>query len=83
MHPIDEYSPLNGATAESLLQVRTSIVISLSGLDETVAQVIHARHIYTAHDILWNNRFVDIFYDTADGHRYIDYQHFHSAVPLE
>jgi inward rectifier potassium channel len=83
MHPIDEYSPLYGATAESLIQTKTLIVVSLNGLDETVTQVIHSRHTYSAQEILWNNRFVDIFYDTSDGHRYIDYNHFHKVLPLE
>jgi inward rectifier potassium channel len=83
MHPIDESSPLYGMTPESLVATKTSIVVSLSGIDETVMQVLHARQIYAAHEILWNNQFVDIFYDTSDGHRYIDYNYFHDIVPLE
>ncbi len=83
LHPINESSPLYGLTAESLIQTNTTIVISLSGIDETVAQVVHARHSYAAQDILWNYKFVDIFHLTADGHRYIDYKHFHDVVPLD
>jgi inward rectifier potassium channel len=79
MHPIDEYSPLYGTTAESLIQTKTLIVASLSGIDDTVAQLIHARHSYSAQDIFWNKRFVDIFSETSDGHRYIDYTHFHDV----
>ncbi|MBD2771408.1 ion channel [Iningainema tapete] len=83
MHPIDESSPLYGMTAESLIATKTSIVASLSGIDETVVQVIHARHTYSAHDILLNNRLVDVIYHTPDGHRYIDYNYFHEVVSLE
>ncbi len=83
MHPIDQNSPLYGSTPESLQQMRAAIVVSLSGLDETVAQVLHARHTYAAQDILWNHRLVDIFHDTPDGHRYIDYNDFHRAIPIE
>jgi len=82
LHPIDESSPLYGMSAESLIQTNTNIVISVSGIDETVAQVVHARHQYTARDILWNHRFVDIFHHTSDGHRYIDYKYFHDVEPL-
>lgn len=82
LHPIDESSPLYGMSAESLVQTNTNLVISVSGIDETVAQVVHARHQYTAHDILWNNRFVDIFHHTSDGNRYIDYKYFHDVEPL-
>lgn len=83
MHPIDEFSPLYGMTAELLLKTNTTIVISLSGIDETVSQVVHSRHIYAADEIIWNSRFVDIFHHTNDGHRYIDYQHFHDVLPLD
>ncbi|MBD6616620.1 ATP-sensitive inward rectifier potassium channel 10 [Komarekiella sp. 'clone 1'] len=83
MHPIDEYSPLYGMTSESLIQTKTTLVISLSGIDETVAQVVHARHHYSANDILWNYRFVDIIHYTGEGHRYIDYNHFHDILPLD
>lgn len=83
MHAIDEGSPLYGETADSLSRMQATIVISLSGIDETVAQTIHARHSYSPLDIVWNRRFVDIFSNTADGHRYIDYTHFHHVQPLE
>jgi len=83
IHPIDESSPLYGMSAEDLIRTNTSIVISLSGLDERVAQVVHARHTYAADEILWNNRFTDIIHHTPNGHRYIDYNYFHDVLPLE
>ncbi|MBD2209061.1 ATP-sensitive inward rectifier potassium channel 10 [Nostoc linckia FACHB-104] len=83
MHIIDESSQLYGMTTESLLKTNSSIVISLSGIDETVAQVLHARHTYSATDLLWNYQFVNIMHETSDGHRYIDYQYFHDVVSLD
>ena len=83
MHPIDESSPLYGMNAESLLATNASIIISLSGIDETVTQVVHARHTYGADEILWNQQFVDVIFHTPDGHRYIDYKYFHDVVPIE
>ncbi|QSJ14108.1 ATP-sensitive inward rectifier potassium channel 10 [Nostoc sp. UHCC 0702] len=83
IHAIDEYSPLYGMTAELLTKTNSNIVISLTGVDETVVQVVHARHHYTANEILWNYRFVDIFHHTSDGHRYVDYTHFHDILPLD
>lgn len=82
MHPIDQSSPLYGVTQESLIQSKAMLIVSLSGLDETVSQMIHARNSYAAQDILCNYRFVDIFHDTPDGHRYLDYTHFHDTIPL-
>ncbi|WP_448269110.1 ion channel [Nostoc sp. DSM 114159] len=83
MHVIDEFSPLYGMTPESLTQTNTMLIVSLSGIDETVVQVVHARHSYSANEILWNNQFVDIIYHTPDGNRYIDYNRFHDVLPLE
>jgi inward rectifier potassium channel len=82
MHPIDEHSPLFGMTAESLIDTKTMLVASLSGIDETVAQNVQARYTYYASDILWNTRFVDVISHTSDGHRYIDYNRFHDVYPI-
>ena len=82
MHIIDESSPLYGMTSELLSQTHGLLVISMSGIDETVAQVVHARHNYSANEILWNYKFVDIIYHTPDGHRYFDYTHFHDVLPV-
>ncbi len=81
MHPIDPGSPLYGATEESLARVKAQIEVSLTGLDETVSQAIHARQAYSGSEILWNYRLVDIVYEAANGDRYIDFAHFHDAVP--
>lgn len=83
MHPIDDQSPLYGMTPESMLQTGITLVASISGIDETVTQTIHARHIYASQDVLWNHRLVDIFHDAPGGHRYIDYSQFHAAYPVE
>ena len=76
----DENSPLFGETADSLLQSKGQILVFLTGIDETVAQMIHTRHIYPAHKIFWNHQFVDIFYETPDGDRFLDFTHFHDVV---
>ncbi|MBE9206264.1 ATP-sensitive inward rectifier potassium channel 10 [Nostoc sp. LEGE 06077] len=83
IHVIDQSSPLYGMTPESLSQTNCVLMVSLSGIDETVAQVVHARHSYGTNEILWNHRFVDILHHTSDGNRYIDYNHFHDVLPLE
>jgi inward rectifier potassium channel len=82
MHPIDEHSPLFGMTTESLMETKATLVVTLSGIDETVAQVVHARHTYYARDILCNHRFIDIINHTADGHRNIDFNYFHEVEPI-
>jgi inward rectifier potassium channel len=83
MHPIDEDSPLYGQTPESLVKSRAQITASISGIDETVAYNIHARHIFSPSEILWDHRFIDMVYKSPNGDRYLDYTHFHEAIPLE
>lgn len=82
MHTIDETSPLYGATTDSLVKVQAEIVITLTGIDETVSQTIHARHSFPAQKILWNMRFVDILSRTPDGRVSIDYNHFHDVASI-
>ncbi|MEP0777398.1 ion channel [Microcoleus sp. ZQ-A2] len=82
MHVIDEDSPLYGATPESLEEVQTDIVVTLTGIDETVSQTVHARHYYITDEILWNMRFVDIFSKKPDGRRVLDFNRFHDVTPL-
>ena len=81
MHHLDETSPLQGTTAEQLAEAEGEIVVTVSGLDETLSQAIHARISYTAEDINWGHNFTDIFGVTADGQRSIDFRRFHDSHP--
>jgi inward rectifier potassium channel len=82
MHVIDENSPLYGETPESLAQEETDLIVTLTGIDETVSQTVHARHYYVTDEILWNMRFVDVFTRKPDGRRLLDLTRFHDVVPL-
>ena len=83
MHVIDESSPLHQATRESLEAAQAELVIVLSGVDDTFAQRIHARHSYLPHEIVWGRRHADIVLKTDGGDRYLDYGRFHDLVDLE
>ena len=47
IHPIDTDSPLFGATPESLSNPAPSLIVSLTGIDETFSQTIYARYSYS------------------------------------
>jgi inward rectifier potassium channel len=83
VHPITAQSPLAGATPTSLAAADTEIIVSLIGLDETFAQTVHARYTYTARDILWGARFVDVLCRLPNGQRWIDYPRFHDVVRID
>lgn len=82
MHEIDADSPLYGLGKEDLETMRAELVITASGIDETIVQLVHARTSYLPHEIHWNHRFVDVMGWSDDGNRLIDYRGFHDTVPL-
>jgi len=79
MHQIDEPSPIYGMTPEDFKRTNSTLTIILSGVDETVSQMVHARHVYTTKEILTNKQFVDVIFRSADGNSYIDYKLFHDV----
>ncbi|BAZ45303.1 putative K+ channel, inward rectifier protein [Chondrocystis sp. NIES-4102] len=82
MHAIDQTSPLWQATLESLVSSRANLVVSLNGIDETVYHSLHARYTYGANDIFFDHRFVDIFEQTPEGHRYLNLNYFDEVESL-
>jgi inward rectifier potassium channel len=79
MHPIDEFSPIYGMTSDDFKRTNTRFIIILSGIDETVSQIVHARHVYKPNEILINKNFVDVIFHTNEGNRYINYNFFHDV----
>lgn len=82
MHEINEDSPLYGVTPQQMIDEEMEFLTTLTGIDETVSQTIHARHSYVPEETIWNMRFVDILTKTSKGKRSIDYSRFHDVVPL-
>ncbi len=82
VHPMDASSPLRGATPESMAHSETDIVVSLTGVDESLAQTVHARHVYRHSQVVFGARFRDVLSELPDGTRSIDYRRFHEVEPL-
>jgi inward rectifier potassium channel len=80
MHAIDAASPLYGIDPDLLAGQEASIVVTLSGIDETISQRVFARTSYRADEILWGRKFVDILSETEDGQTLVDYRRFHDTV---
>lgn len=83
MHPIDSDSPLYGINEDTWINSNCQIIITLTGIDETVSQVLHTHHIYITENIYFNSRFVDVISNTPEGYRKIDYRLFHQVIPLD
>jgi len=80
MHPIDAESPLYGIDPDLLAAQEASIVVTLTGTDESLSQTVFARASYRADEILWGRKFVDILSETEEGDTQVDYRRFHDTV---
>ncbi len=83
MHIIDEESPLMQFTWEDLVEKNVRIVVSLTGIDDWTAQLVHSNHLYKYDEILYNKRFADILSNNDDGSVTMDYSQFNELVDFE
>jgi inward rectifier potassium channel len=81
MHVIDEASPLHGATEEALLASNTTALVTLTGIEESLVEQVHARYAYSADRIFIGHRYVDVLRVDELGERYVDYTRFHEHEP--
>jgi inward rectifier potassium channel len=79
-HVIDGTSPLYGVTAHDLAVGDGALALNVSGIDDSSAQHLYARQIYSHTDIKWNYRYKDITSLADDGRLLIDYTLFHDVV---
>ena len=66
MHPIDQHSPLHGRSPRELAASGADIVVSFSGIDETLERPIHAHHNYPISQVLCGQAFVDMMREDDD-----------------
>jgi len=82
MHVIDETSPLAGETHESLTAAHAILILTLTGIDETMGQDVTARMLYPVHAVRWNHAFRDVLGSDEEGNDLIDFDRFHDVDPL-
>ena len=82
VHPITPSSPFFGLSRDEIRASEDELIVVISGTDEGMAQVIHARTAYAAAALRWDARFADILGIADDGRRTIDYAQFDIIEPL-
>jgi len=80
-HPIDEESPLFGMSESEIAQSEINFIVSMTGLDETSAQTLHARETFTARDLRFGHEYVDMHSIDEEGVRRVDYSRIHDTRP--
>ncbi|MBI3543104.1 MAG: ATP-sensitive inward rectifier potassium channel 10 [Deltaproteobacteria bacterium] len=76
VHPITEKSPLFRHTDETLRQAHVEILATVTGIDSTTSQDIHARFSYVPDEIAWHKRFVDVISRGPEGRISVDLTRF-------
>ena len=81
IHPIDEKSPLFGVNAPGLRESGTNVIVTFTGIDDSLAATVHTRYMWTWNDIVFDHKFVDMLKVEEDGTRYIDLAPIHDTEP--
>jgi inward rectifier potassium channel len=76
VHEIDEDSPMWGQTPASLAENNALWIVTLTGIDATFSQTVHARHLYRAENVRFGQRFSDVISFSEEGRATIDYTRF-------
>lgn len=82
-HTIDETSPLYGMGASRLHSENVSLIVTFSGIDDSLSQSVHTRRAYTQQDFVFGVRFANILMNDENGERYVDHGRFHDLVVLD
>jgi inward rectifier potassium channel len=82
-HFIDKESPLHEVTPSDLEEGDALLVLNVGGLDDSSAQQLYARHVYSWRDIRWRHRYKDITSVSPQGRFLLDYTKFHDVVAEE
>jgi len=80
-HYLDQDSPLAGWDAAAIEEASCEWTVTMTGLDETLGQTVHARWSYYPEDIRWGFRLADTMLVREDGQRVLDFTKFHDVVP--
>lgn len=83
MHPITPDSPLYQATDLGSGREEFALLVSMTGLDETLSQSLHARQSYFNTDIRLQHRFGDMLTVSASGDRLLDLRRIDDTVPTQ
>jgi inward rectifier potassium channel len=83
LHPITTASPLYQLTEADMQKGEFALLVTITGLDETVSQTMHARHAYLSTDVRWNHRFRDMIEELASGDRVVDLRRIDQTEPVD
>jgi inward rectifier potassium channel len=81
LHRIDAGSPLADLASPANVRMTPQLVVSLTGIDDTFGQPIHATYYYDAPAILSGHRFVNMATNEPGGLLILDFELFDAVEP--
>ncbi|MGZ6125772.1 MAG: ion channel [Myxococcales bacterium] len=81
LHRIEGDSPLTDLTPEALRGADVELNVSVTGIDGTTWQTLHARHRYLPEEFQFGVRYADMLSPKPDGRLQLDYAKLHDTVP--
>jgi inward rectifier potassium channel len=66
-----------------LKTIEAELFVTVSGVDDTSLQPVHARHKYTDEAIVWGARHADVLSEGEGGILILDLRRFHELMPTE
>jgi len=83
LHHIGKTSPLWKSTPQSLERDEVEFILTLTGIDETSAQSLHAQARFLARDVRRGARHADMLSERPDGGLRLDMSRFHHLTPTK
>lgn len=83
IHPINEQSPLWNLTPERIEAEAPTLMVSVTGFDESISAPITDRKTYRAADVRLGHTFVDIIRDLPNGFIELDITRIHDTEPAD
>ncbi len=81
-HTIDETSPLYGETIESLRDSDARFVVSVNCIETVIPAAVQCMKDYSSRQLLFDERFADIYSYDGDGKLIVDYGRLHETEPV-
>jgi len=80
-HSLTADSPIAAISPEWMQERNLTLLVTLTGVDETLVNNVHARHAYLPDHIVWGQRFEDVLIPNRHGQLYLDLHRFDLTRP--
>jgi inward rectifier potassium channel len=83
VHPITPESPLFQLKSQDILKANVEVLVFITAVDEQLSRTVYAKSSYTASEILFGHKFVNIIERSEGGEMYVDPRRLDEIAPVE